>query len=411
MPASTIHIKQQTDLKAISVLLPASKSECNRALIINALGGNKSTIHNISAAQDSQTMQTLLSSKDKIWNVLDAGTTMRFLTAYAASKGLNKIMTGTQRMHERPIGILVDALREIGAKISYLKNDGFPPHEVRGFAVQKTNYIRVRSDVSSQYISALLMIAPTLPQGLTLDLTGNTGSRPYIQMTLTQMEAFGVRHSWKGKQIKVNPQAYQAIEYTVESDWSGASYWFSFVALGNVKKIKLLGLKRDSLQGDIAIVDIMNKVGVKAEFEKGGVVLTKKNHDLEIGIDFIACPDLVQTVAVACAVKGITCKMKGLESLRIKETDRIAALQNELAKINAWLIEDDSNNWILKPSLGWNKNKTLQIHTYDDHRMAMAFAPLATNCPIEIDNKLVVNKSYPTYWDHMRLAGFELVKS
>ena len=408
MTAQAVSIKTNPTLLPTDIQLPASKSESNRALIIAALCKEKATLTNLSEARDTQTMQRLLQSEEEVMDVLDAGTTMRFLTAYFAVTGQQKIMTGTPRMQQRPVGILVDALRTLGAKIEYQKEEGFPPHKISGPFEQKTNKLSIRGDVSSQYISALLMTAPALPQGLELQLTGKIGSRPYIEMTLQLMERFGVKAQWNDTVIKVAPgQTYKASSYQVESDWSGASYWLSQVALAEKAEIILLGLRPDSLQGDIRILEIMGPVGVGHSWEGGKLRLFKQEASQNIEVDFTHCPDLAQTVAVACAAKGISGHFTGLESLRIKETDRIAALQNELAKIGGKLIEPTEGHWELIPSTNLPSGP-VQIHTYDDHRMAMAFAPLACLLPLVIEEPSVVNKSYPRYWENLESAGFKL---
>lgn len=403
-------LKHSPKLSEIEIPLPSSKSESNRALIIHALaGGRDIPLLNISEARDTQTMQRLLQSGEHELDVLDAGTTMRFLTAYCAVQGMDKIIKGTRRMHERPIKLLVDALRELGAKIEYLQNEGFPPLHIQGFEGQKTNQIKIRGDVSSQYISALLMIAPNLPEGLYLELTGNIGSRPYIEMTLSLMEHFGVKADWNDNVIHVPHQKYQLQPYTIESDWSGASYWFSMVALAEKAKIKLKGLRKDSLQGDIKIVEIMKGLGVQAEFIDDGVILTKTTKASEVHADYTHCPDLAQTVAVACSVTNTLGTMTGLESLRIKETDRIFALEQELTKIGARLIEDPTGEWHLNPAtVDVYPTETVRFATYEDHRMAMALAPLSTKMDIIIEDPEVVNKSYPSFWDHLVMAGIKV---
>lgn len=408
--SDTIFIKHSPILSETEIPLASSKSESNRALILHALAGRKDIpLKNISEARDTQTMQRLLKSKEKELDVLDAGTTMRFLTAYCAVQGLDKVIKGTPRMHERPIKLLVDALRELGAKIDYLQNDGFPPLHIQGFEGQKTNRIKIRGDVSSQYISALLMVAPKLPQGLYLELTGHIGSRPYIEMTLSLMEHFGVKAQWNGNIIHVPHQNFNLQPYTIESDWSGASYWFSMVALAEKAKLTLKGLRKDSLQGDIKIVEIMQGLGVQAEFVDDGVVLTKTEKSKEISVDFTHCPDLAQTVAVACALTGTICIMTGLESLRIKETDRIFALQQELAKIGARLIEAPTGTWKLNPAAKSEvTQQPVRFATYEDHRMAMALAPLATKMDVVIEDPEVVNKSYPSFWDDLKRAGIKI---
>ncbi|MDJ1499302.1 3-phosphoshikimate 1-carboxyvinyltransferase [Xanthocytophaga agilis] len=390
-----------------TIQLASSKSESNRSLVINALSGGKGTLTNLSEARDTQTMQRLLASNDQIWDVLDAGTTMRFLTAYAAITNQEKIMTGTARMCERPIGLLVDALRVLGATIDYVKQEGYPPIHIKGFQFSGKSHIQIRGDVSSQYISALLMIAPLLPEGLQLELTGVIGSRPYIEMTLRQMEAFGVYHEWNGNIIRVKPQTYQPTSYQVESDWSGASYWYSIVALAEEAEIELLGLKENSLQGDSHIAEIMVPLGVTSTFTKRGVLLKKITAQPSIVVDFSDCPDLAQTVAVCCAAKGIEAEFTGIESLKIKETDRVKAIQNELGKFNGELIEVEINHKYKIPKPVLQDNHTpVRIHTYDDHRMAMAFAPLGLQRETVIEHPNVVVKSYPGFWDDLRKAGF-----
>ncbi len=400
-----VKLHQLTTPIAEVIDLTSSKSESNRALIIQALSGEGIVLHNLSEARDTQTMQKLLSSEGQTLDVLDAGTTMRFLLAFCAVKRPGSILQGTARMHQRPVKILVEALHELGAEISYLVQEGYPPVQVHGFpAGQQQAHIEVRGDVSSQYISALLMIAPTLPQGLTLELTGKIGSRPYIDMTLALMQHFGIAHHWKDNHIHVAHQSYQAGKYTIESDWSGASYWYSLVALAAKARIKLTGLRQDSFQGDRVIADIMEQLGVVSAFEADGVVLTKKEAADTFQYDFSHCPDLAQTVAVVCAAKGISCTMSGLESLRIKETDRIAALQQELAKIGATLQEQD-RQWELIPAQNFSYPQAITFETYEDHRMAMALAPLLTRTNLLMEDPDVVKKSYPGYWRDLQKAG------
>lgn len=404
---TSVSIEKRSKLEPVSIPLPSSKSESNRALIINSFANGN--LFNLSEARDTDIMQGLLGSESKELNVRDAGTTMRFLVAYMALTNQNKILTGTPRMCERPIGILVDALREIGAKIEYLENDGFPPLETVGFNSQATSEISIRGDVSSQYISAIMMMAPMLPQGLAITLTGKIGSKPYILMTLELMKEFGASVSMPAEnKIQVDPAAYKSGSFHVESDWSGASYWFGIVALAEEATIKLEGLKAESLQGDSKIVETADMLGVHTEFVDGGLQLTKKESQSHITYDFSNCPDLAQTVIVVCAAKGIKAEFTGLESLKIKETDRILALQNELAKIGASLVEENGNKWIVHPATKLDLVQPILFETYEDHRMAMAFAPLATLMNITIDDPSAVNKSYPSFWNHMQQAGFNL---
>lgn len=410
---TTVHLTPPVGPVRAIIPLASSKSESNRALIINALTGFKGEVLNLASARDTQTMIRLLKSTDETADVLDAGTTMRFLTAYFAATGQQKILTGTPRMCERPIGLLVDALRTLGADITYLKNDGYPPLKINGFAPAKNNRIAIRGDVSSQYISALLMIAPTLPTGLTIELTGAIGSRPYIEMTIEQMRHFGasIQTDWTAQTITVAPQPYIPTTFTVESDWSGASYWYSVVALAEEgSELELLGLKTQSLQGDSAIAAIMRSLGVESTFTERGVILTKIPAEASLIWDYTGCPDLAQTVAVCAAMKGIPHTLTGIESLKIKETDRVLALQTELKKVGAELVETERDTQYEVRSLSSFPpfSSLPQIHTYDDHRMAMAFAPVAMRQPVIIEEPDVVAKSYPSFWDDFGLvAGVE----
>ncbi|WP_289029922.1 3-phosphoshikimate 1-carboxyvinyltransferase [uncultured Algoriphagus sp.] len=404
-----LELGQKARFEAKEIPLPSSKSESNRVLIIDALTEGQNQIHNLAEARDTQTMIRLLQTNPPIFDVLDAGTTMRFLTAFAAATNQNKVMTGTPRMCQRPIGILVEALRSIGAEIHYMNEEGFPPLAIHGMKEQSQNRVKIRGDVSSQYISAMLMIAPTLPLGLEIELEGKVGSRTYIEMTLQLMEKFGVSHSWEDNLISVKPQKYQSSTFSVESDWSGASYWFSLLACADEGTFFLKGLKEDSLQGDSEIVRIMENFGIKSTFKEGGLLIEKQQVKGISHIDFTHCPDLAQTVAVTCAIIGQKVKFTGLESLRIKETDRIFALQQELAKFNAELKEVEPDIFEVIPSV--TMPSEVQIHTYDDHRMAMAFMPLLTKTKVKMEDPSVVNKSYPSFWDHCESLGIQIQKS
>ena len=404
--SAAILIKRKSSLQGIAESLPASKSISNRVLIMNAMANAPSALHNLSDANDTQLMLKLIHSENSEINVEDAGTTMRFLTAYFSITNQKKIITGTHRMKERPIGILVNALRSLGVDIEHTERDGFPPLKINGFTTQKTTLIKIRGDVSSQFISALMMVAPILPLGLNLELEGKIGSRPYIEMTASLMKHFGVKSEFKGNLISILPQSYTPAEFTVESDWSAASYWFSFAALAGKAEILLPRLSPDSLQGDHTIAAIMASLGVKAEFTEGKLKLKKKTPAKEIQWDFTHCPDLAQTVAVVCAANGIIGKFTGLESLRIKETDRIHALQVELRKIGADLLETNAH-WKLVPSASLPESASFA--TYKDHRMAMAFAPLAAKMNVTIENPDVVRKSYPAFWEDIKSFGFEII--
>lgn len=391
-----------------TIPLPASKSESNRALVMNALAkGAIENLSNLAEARDTQTMIRLLSENGSEADVLDAGTTMRFLTAYYAVTGASKKMTGTPRMCERPIGILVDALRSLGADISYLNQDGYPPMQLNGFSFQGKREISIRGDVSSQFISAILMVAPLLPEGLKLQITGALGSKPYIEMTLAQMKHFGIQAQadWTNGTINISSQTYTLQPFAVESDWSGASYWYSMVALSPFEdsSLELLGLKEDSLQGDSAIKAMMEPLGVKSTYTGRGYLLTKIPAQTSLAWDFTDCPDLAQTICVIAAVKNISLTLTGLESLKVKETDRVIALQNELKKLGATLIEKEANH-LYEVKGDFAAISTIEpIETYDDHRMAMAFAPVAMQKEITLLDPMVVNKSYPSFWKHISL--------
>jgi 3-phosphoshikimate 1-carboxyvinyltransferase len=390
-----------------TISLESSKSETNRALVISALAGGNSSVKNVSNARDSQTLQKLLHTKLTFWDVKDAGTTMRFLTAYLAITGEGQTITGTDRMKQRPIGPLVSALKDIGAKIEYLGNYGYPPIQIHKLENQKVAEISIPGNISSQYISALLMIAPCLPNGLKIHLTTQIFSRPYIQMTLDLMKVYGVHAKWVEDSIRIEHQEYIPAEYSVEGDWSGASYWYSFMALANGKGyLDLPNIRNYSSQGDKKIAEIMFHLGVITQYESGKVRLAKRGEQARsLKLDFKDCPDLAQTVMVVAAVNGVELEMTGLESLKIKETDRIEAMKNELYKIGAFLLEKP-HSWFLKPSE--SLPAVVEIDTYDDHRMAMAFAPLSCKMDVIIDNPSVVNKSYPDFWKELKKIGVQI---
>lgn len=394
--------------------LPASKSEANRALILQALAGG-GTLGNLSDANDTQLMQRLLleAPNSTELSAEDAGTVMRFLTAYLSVTNWRGRLTGTARMQERPIAVLVDALRQAGASISYLNNEGYPPLEINGFAAAEVagmTELSVRGDISSQYISALLMVGPYLPGGLRLTLTGHIGSRPYIDMTLALMQRFGADYTADGDVLTVRADAYHSTDYVIESDWSAASYWYSLVALGPAgSEITLPRLREKSLQGDQAIAEIMTHFGVKTTFLPDAVHLQQQplttQTEIQV-IDFTNCPDLAQTVAVVAAALARPVDMTGLESLRIKETDRIAALQAELAKFGGDLRDLGKGRFRAESSDFAVNNQS--VATYHDHRMAMAFAPLAVRGPLRIESPTVVRKSYPQFWKELAKSGFAI---
>jgi 3-phosphoshikimate 1-carboxyvinyltransferase len=390
-----------------SVQLPASKSICNRALILNALSYSPYEIQNLSDCDDTDVMVKALNSNDSHFDVKAAGTAMRFLTAFLSKVVGEWTITGTERMKNRPIRILVDALNAVGAKIEYLEKEGFPPLRIMGSALQGGE-ISLDGGVSSQYISALLMIAPLMEKGLTLHLQGKVISKPYIHLTLQLMKQYGVESEWVGSTIKVAPQSYRPLPYTVESDWSAASYWYEMMALSQQAEIELKGLFKESLQGDAAGAKLFAQLGVATDYKAGGVVLHKNGNVCQKLIyDFVNEPDLAQTFVTICAFMDIPFRFTGLQSLKIKETDRIEALKCELRKLGYVLT--DTNGSILE----WNGERCEPeahpvITTYEDHRMAMAFAPasLVRKEGIEIAHPEVVSKSYPHFWENLESAGF-----
>lgn len=396
-----------------TVQLTGSKSESNRALIINAISNGKVRIANLSEADDTVLLSKALElaqatdSGPATIDIGPAGTAMRFLTSFLCTLNGQFELTGSQRMQQRPIGLLVDALKEIGADINYQKANGYPPLLIKGKLEQYHAIVKINGDISSQYISSLLLIASTLKNGLTLEIVGELTSRPYVLMTLNMLEEAGIYHSWVSNKIHIAPQ--EAIETTlhIEPDWSAASYWYAMVALSQEGEIRLPGLKQNSLQGDIAIVDIMEHFGVKTSFEKNGILLQKTNSTPSKKLfDFKECPDLAQTIVVVAAALKHDISLTGLETLKIKETDRIAALQNEIAKFGATLREE---NYVYHLETGAVHDPgQLRIATYEDHRMAMAFAPLALVFDtIIIEEPQVVEKSYPMFWKHLADHSFK----
>ena len=407
------------------IKITGSKSETNRLLLLQALYPNIS-LENTSNSDDSEVMSSALSTinqqpttTNQIIDIHHAGTAMRFLTAYFASQE-NRIvtLTGSSRMKERPIKILVEALQQLGAKIDYLENDGFPPIKITGQKLTN-NKVSLPANVSSQYISALLLIAPKLQNGLELTLIGEITSVPYIKMTLNLLQEIGVETAFIGNIIIVNPktQNLKPQSITVESDWSSASYFFSILALSEVgSQITLSSYKQNSLQGDSALVEIYKKLGVETHFDGNKMTLVKQPNfnpnpsDSEqakqtLNLDLNNTPDIAQTIVVTCLGLGIGCHLTGLHTLKIKETDRLEALKTELSKLGASISVTDES-LTLAPSNKINPNQT--IATYNDHRMAMAFAPLALKTNINIENAEVVSKSYPDFWNDLKYLGFEI---
>ena len=420
-----------------TIHLTGSKSESNRALIMQAMSKGAVQVNNVSEAADTVTLLGILQplsveSRDwkmesetniqisnlksrpdsyRVSNLIDigpAGTAMRFLTAFYTLQDGEVILTGSARMKERPIGILVDALRELGADIEYTEKEGYPPLRIRGPISQKSGKVSIKGNISSQYISSLLLAAPLLENGLELIIEGDLTSKPYVEMTLAMLSQAGIKYSWDENTIRVPNQPYAKSVISVEPDWSAASYWYAIAALAEEAELFLPGLNAYSLQGDSKITEIMANFGITSQFKDGGVYIKKEPKKLERKIfDFKECPDLAQTVIVVCAALGHDASFTGLETLKIKETDRVNALQAELSKIGVKLIE--KNQTYKLDCSERDLNKAVSINTYDDHRMAMAFAPLALVLnEMEIEDHLVVEKSYPHFWKDLESVGYEI---
>ncbi|MDR3269296.1 MAG: 3-phosphoshikimate 1-carboxyvinyltransferase [Tannerella sp.] len=395
-----------------SILLPASKSISNRILILNALSPHPQAIRNLSDCDDTEVMSYALRAGRPDVNIKAAGTAMRFLTAYLAGKAGQWTITGTERMKNRPVKILAEALNALGAQVEYMEKEGFPPLRIRGHALPGGE-ISLDGSVSSQYISALLMVAPAMTNGLRLHLTGDLVSESYLRLTVGLMKQFGITVFENGQTFTVPPQSYAATPFTVESDWSAASYWYEMTALSERAEIRLAGLFPDSLQGDAAIVPLFETLGVETLFTSSGVVLKRKARVPceRLTLDLVNIPDMAQTLAVTCVWLGIPFCFDGLQSLKIKETDRLAALRTELGRFGYRLTERDGRR------LEWNGERcdaesSPTVKTYEDHRMAMAFAPLAMVRPegVRIADAGVVSKSYPHFWSDLECAGFQCVE-
>ena len=442
-----------------SLVLPSSKSISNRALAIGALAGSIASITNLSDCDDTEVMQRWLTERPSTVDVGAAGTSMRFSTALLAVGQGEHVITGSERMKNRPIKILVDALRRLGADISYVEKEGYPPLRIVGKGGLSYGSVSLPGNVSSQYISALMMIGPYLKDGLILTLTDKVISRPYIEMTMSLMRQFGAKVYWdcssdesngtvdepchsngiedelchsngtvdeslesnsagdkstESNVIIVEPGRYAVKSFNVESDWSAASYWYEMVALSSEGDARVLlpGLYEDSLQGDSKGREVFSLLGVKTEYTKDGVLLSKTTREVDtLEYDFVKMPDLAQTFVVTCCMMGVPFHFTGLESLKIKETDRIVALKNEMAKLG-FDLEDRNDSELLwdgrRRALTAEEYDSVAIDTYEDHRMAMAFAPVAlVNGSIRINNPHVVSKSYPRYWDNLLAAGFQ----
>jgi len=393
------------------IKLPASKSISNRALILCGLAGKGNSIENLADCDDTNVLVKALSFESDKMDISAAGTAMRFLTAFLAAKEGTWEITGSQRMKNRPIRILVDALKMLGAEIDYLEKKDFPPLKIHGKKLTGGE-INIDGSISSQYISALLMLAPVMQNGLRLNIQGELISKPYVKMTLELMQQFGIQSVWADRYIDIRPQTYQAIDFQVESDWSGASYWYQMLCLAKEGSLFLKGLTKGSLQGDSRVAEWFEDLGVHTEYFNNGVKLSKTTQNIKVfEADLTDQPDLAQTFAVTCALKEIPFHLTGLQSLKIKETDRIEALIKEGRKIGFVFTETDGRilEWSGKICL---TKPDIAIDTYDDHRMAMAFAPAALILEnIRINHPEVVSKSYPTYWEDLKSGGFTIERS
>ncbi|WP_333599833.1 3-phosphoshikimate 1-carboxyvinyltransferase [Flavobacterium sp.] len=402
------HLKSSIVTPKSAISITGSKSETNRLLLLQALYPNL-TLENASNSDDSEVMEKALVSNDEVIDIHHAGTAMRFLTAYfSMQENREVVLTGSTRMKERPIKILVEALRQLGAEISYEANEGFPPIRIKGKKLTQ-NKVALPANVSSQYISALLLIAPKLENGIELTLEGEITSVPYIKMTLALLNEIGVETSFIENKISVKPQSIiHKSQFTIESDWSSASYFYSIVALSKIgTEITLSSYKKDSLQGDSTLSEIFKEFGVATVFQNNTILLRKSNnpqpttHNLQLN----NAPDIAQTIAVACFGLGIGCYLTGLHTLKIKETDRLEALKTELTKLGA-KVSVTGESLTLEPSAKINPD--ISIKTYQDHRMAMAFAPLGLKTSLFIEEAEVVSKSYPTFWNDLKSIGFEI---
>ena len=400
-----------------TIELPASKSISNRALIIYALSGGRIMPENLSDCDDTEVIVNAIRYMPEEINIKAAGTAMRFMTAYLSVMRGTHTLTGTERMKHRPIGVLVDALRGLGADISYTGETGFPPLRITGQSLEG-GLLEVCGNISSQYISALLMIGPMLKKGLTLRLTGDIISRPYIDLTLWMMGEFGAHAEWTSVDtITVEPQPYKNRNYFIENDWSAASYWYEMVSICDDPEttVRLTGLTNGSKQGDSITRYIFSLLGVKTVFEnkEEGVpqTVTLKRNGIcvpKLEYDFVNAPDLAQTFVVTCLAKGIPFHFTGLSTLKIKETDRIEALKKEVRKLG-YVLRDRNDSELLWDGERCEPTLEAGIDTYEDHRMALAFAPLALKLPgLKINHPEVVTKSYPRFWEDLEIAGFEV---
>jgi len=405
----TIQLSHSGENINSTLKITGSKSESNRGLILQALYPSIS-LENVSNSDDTQVLQRALKLFSGTVDIHHAGTAMRFLTAYFAAKpGCDVVLTGSKRMQERPIRLLVEALQSMGADISYTHEEGFPPIEIKGKKLLQPT-VNLQANISSQYISAIMLIAASLPDGMEINLIGAVTSVPYINMTLELLNLVGIKGEFQNNRIQIEASSnLNPVTVNIESDWSSASYFYSIVAIADVAEIKLSNYRKSSLQGDSCIAEIYRKFGVETSFEENEVILRKVDHQKPMRIveNLINSPDIAQTIAVTCLALGVECELTGLHTLKIKETDRLVALKNEMEKFGAEVkIGKDFLHLAAKTNLLEN----VSVETYNDHRMAMAFAPLALKVPLTVIDANVVSKSYPGFWNDLEKLGFAAVE-
>ncbi len=418
--ASTYELSYTGGALTGSIVLTGSKSIANRALLIRALTPGGFPIHGLAAADDTVRLQRLLESDAAVLDCGPAGTTYRFLTGYLCRRQGTQLLTGSERMKQRPIGILVDALRSLGANIEYAGEEGYPPLRIGYSPLDKSDRISIAADTSSQYISSLLMLAPTLPTGLKLTLEGDIVSLPYIKMTLALMARFGIHHHWDGQTIVINPQYYQGEDFTVEADWSAASYYYSLAAIAPEADLQIDGLFAESLQGDAVVQRLYAEFGVTTTFNESGLRLTKPAGATPPPLfehDFVECPDIAQTVMATCGALGVPALYTGLQTLFIKETDRVKAMKTELGKVGvslykipARMAENTGIQYFVQDGKADFSAGTPTFDTYHDHRMAMALAPLALDHAVRINAPEVVEKSYPDFYRDLEKVGLSVTE-
>ncbi len=406
MMSEILYLKKVNSQISGEISISGSKSESNRMLLLNSLYRNPIQLKNLSDSEDTKLLQKALETHSKTIDIHHAGTAMRFLTAYfSIQEGKEIILTGSERMKQRPIGILVEALQSLGAEIHYLEKEGFPPLKISGKKINE-GFVELNADVSSQFITALMLIAPKLPNGLRIQLNGKITSLPYLEMTFQMLNQIGIRAERKENEIWIyQSEKIEKQEFTIESDWSSASYFYSIAALSEQAEIRLNSFKENSLQGDSGIKEIYKThFGIETKFS-GSQIILSKNPDRVLSpvrVDLNDMPDIAQTIAVTCAGLKLRCTLTGLETLRVKETDRITALQNELKKLGAKTQVTESSLEIID---FYVPTEIPRIHTYNDHRMAMSFAPMALIQDIQIENPEVVKKSYPAFWKDLSVLG------